>query len=61
MSQSRSRILDTVFKGGGDASPKGKADQLVLVPKWCNHEWGGSELCELGCWILLVEQSAHDI
>jgi len=24
MSQSRSRILDSVFKGGGTASPKGK-------------------------------------
>ena len=32
MSRSGSRILDPVFRGGGAASPKGKADQLVLAP-----------------------------
>ncbi len=36
MSQSGSRVLDPVFRGGGAASPKGKADQLVLAPKWCH-------------------------
>ncbi len=32
MSQSGSRILDPVFKGGGAASPKRKVDRLVLAP-----------------------------
>ncbi len=34
MSRSWSRILDPVFRGGGAASPEGRADRLVLAPKW---------------------------
>ncbi len=59
MSQSGPRILDPVFKGGGVASPKGK----WISKFWCQSgvifEWSGSEVYELSCWILLVEQSAQ--
>jgi hypothetical protein len=38
MSRSILRILDSVFEGGGTASPKGKRIGSFLVPKLC-HLW----------------------
>jgi len=44
MSQSGSRILDLVFRGGGAASPKGKWISLFWCQSGAGFEWSGSEL-----------------
>ncbi len=59
MSRSILRILDSVFEGGGTASPKGKR----IGSFWCQSgaifEWSGSKFYELNCCILFVEPSAQ--
>jgi hypothetical protein len=59
MSRSILRVLDSVFEGGGTASPKGKR----IGSFWCQShaifEWSGSKFYELSCCILLVELSAQ--
>ncbi len=59
MRQSRSRILDPIFKGGGAASTKGKQIGKFWHQRHSIFEWRGSEFYELSCRILLVEQSAQ--
>ncbi len=59
MSQSRSRILDPVLRGGGAASLKGKRISSFWHQCGAIFEWSGFEFCKLICWILLVEQSAQ--
>jgi hypothetical protein len=53
MSQSKSGLLDLVFRGGGGAFPKGKQISYFWRQSGVFFESGGSEFYELSYWICL--------